>query len=214
MQDLNFMKIIYSLYKSIATRGFILPLTMLICTIVLLISSGITNILAKEVYFSRLSRQSQLAYYAADTGVMCAIMIDDKYLDPNTGSGIFPFNQLIDPATSMQNTMTEVNLERQSKNLSTLSLNNITCATSPIFDATLSNFSTTAFSRVNSIGVTENGWASSYSMRMDLGDGTFRCANVTVNKTSNYRQIISRGYANCLANSLQQVERAIVNTTE
>jgi hypothetical protein len=63
----------------------VLPLTLIICVIILTISAGISIILAKELYFSRLSRLSQVAYYAADDGMMCATMIDDKYIDPDTG---------------------------------------------------------------------------------------------------------------------------------
>lgn len=197
-------------------KGFILPLTMLITTVVLIISSGITAILAKEVYFSKLTRQSQLAYYAADNGISCAVLIDDKYFDPDTGSGIFPFNQLIDPATEMQTTLTKVNIERQGRGLSSLVLTDIRCATSAIFDpdTSVSAFTTIPFSRVNSLGATETGRESSFSMKMDLGDGTYRCADITVSKTANYRQVISRGYASCFQYGTQQVERAIVNTTE
>lgn len=195
-------------------RGFILPLTMLICTIVLLISSGITVILAKEVYFSKLSRQSQIAYYAADDGAMCAVMIDDKYVDPDLGTGIFPYDQLTDPTVYINNVLSKVNLQRQQRNLSSLMLNDITCATSAIFDNEVTSFTVTPFSRVNSHGTTENGYTSSYSMKMNLGDGNYRCADITINKTANYRQIISRGFAICTESWRQPIERAVVNTTE
>ena len=208
------MKFLNLFPKSIRSRGFILPLAMLICTIILIISTGITNILVKEVYFSKLSRMSQLAYYAADDGVMCAVMVDDRYFDTDTGYGIFPYNQLIDPSTAIQNTLDKVNTERQVKNLSSLVINDIACATAPIFDTTVSGFTTDIFSRINSLGATENGISSTYSMRMNLGDGNFRCALITVNKTANYRQIISRGYATCLESTIQPIERAVVNTTE
>jgi hypothetical protein len=146
----------------------------------------------------------------------CAVMIDDKYFNLDTGSGIFPHDSLIDPSTAIQSTLAKVNIERQTRNLSSLTLGDIRCGTSDIFDSNIdtSNFRSVSFSHKNSLGVFENGYSSSYSMRMDLGDGTFRCADVVVNKTINYRQIISRGYASCLKNGTQQVERAIVNTTE
>jgi hypothetical protein len=51
------------------TKGFVLPLTLLICMIMLMIATGISIILAKELYFSKLSRLSQIAYYAADSGL-------------------------------------------------------------------------------------------------------------------------------------------------
>jgi hypothetical protein len=205
-----------SLTAKANARGFILPLAMLICTIVLIISSGITVILAKEVYFSRLSRQGQLAYYAADNGVMCSLMIDDKYVDPDTGYGIFPYDQLTqaDPNQAISDTLTKVNINRQVKNLSSLVLNDITCAASPIFDVALTGFAVTNFDRVNSLGATERGYSSSFSMRMNLGEDTYRCASITINKTSNYRQIISRGYASCYGGQTQTIERAVVSTTD
>ncbi len=198
------------------SKGFILPLTMLICTIVLLISSGITVILSKQLYFSKLSKLSQIAYYSADNGVACTVMIDDKYYDPDTGYGIFPHDPLVEPTTAIANTLEQVNLARQVRNLSTLTLTDLKCATSPIFDIDpdTSNTTFTAFSRLNSQGVTENGYTTSFTMRMAIGDGNYRCARVTVNKTANYRQIISRGFATCQQNLKQSVERAVVNTTE
>jgi hypothetical protein len=202
--------------RNIKLNGFILPLALLICTIVLIISSGITIILAKEVYFSRLTRQGQLAYYAADNGLMCALMVDDKYVDPDTGYGIFPYDQLTqaDPNQALIDTLDKVNVTRQIKNLSSLVLNDITCATSPIFDVALTSFAITTFDRVNSVGVTERGYSSSYSMRMNLGDDVYRCASITINKTPNYRQIISRGYAACYGSQAQTIERAVVSTTD
>jgi len=50
---------------------------------------------------------------------------------------------------------------------------------------------------------------------MNLGDNTERCAKVTVNKTPNYRQIISQGYASCPGTrGSTPIERAVVSETE
>jgi hypothetical protein len=197
-------------------RGFILPLTLLICTILLIISSGITTILAKQVYFSKLSRQSQLAYLSADNGSMCAVLIDDKYYDPVTGSGIFPWDRSQQPLTYMNGVIDSVNLTRQSRNDTNIFLTDITCATSQIFssDPNTSAFTTTDWDHTNSLGVHEDGYSSKFNMKMDLGDGSYRCAEVTVNKTQHYRQIISRGFANCNFNASIIIERAVINTTE
>jgi hypothetical protein len=197
-------------------KGFILPLTLLICTIVLIVSSGITTILAKQVFFSRLSRQSQYAYMSADNGSMCAVLIDDKYYDPATGAGIFPWDRGQDPNAYMLSVIDATNADRATKNYPSLDLTMLTCATSQIFssDPLSSNFHLSDWSHANSLGVLETGYSSQFSMKMDLGDGTFRCAEVTVNKTQHYRQIISRGFANCNKSGSIVIERAVVNVTE
>ncbi|MFA6608426.1 MAG: hypothetical protein WCT07_00760 [Candidatus Paceibacterota bacterium] len=196
-------------------QGFILPLTLLVCLIILMISTGISVILSKELYFSKVSRESQLAYYSADEALMCAIVVDDKYLDPTTGLGIFPYNGLSTNTTAdMQATLDQVNQIRQSRGFSTITLNDIKCATVAVLNPLVSSFTTSPFSRVNSSGVTENGQKSTFSMRMDLGGGSFRCANVLVYKTSTYRQIISRGFSSCGDSAARSIERAVVSTTE
>lgn len=192
-----------------APRGFVLPLTLIISVIILTISAGISIILAKELYFSKLSRQSQAAYYAADSGLMCALMIDDHYIDPTTGIGIFQYNNLVTAEASLAN----INAERGARGYPSLTLNDIKCATSAVFNAAESGYSLAPFSRVDDAGNPESGQTTTFSMRMDLGDGTYRCATVLVNKTSTYRQIISRGFASCATAGQVPIERAIVNTT-
>ncbi|TXG99853.1 MAG: hypothetical protein E6P95_04305 [Candidatus Moraniibacteriota bacterium] len=200
--------------KRLSLRGFVLPFTLVMCMIMLTISMGISIVLVKQLYFSKLSRQSDIAYSAADAGMMCATMIDDQYVEPATGRGIFPYNGLIDPSTSINAVLADVNAERQLLGRAVLSLNDITCATSAIFNGSISSFAVVPFSRLTASNQTESGYASSFSMRMNLGDGTFRCAKVTVKKTSTYRQIISQGYAACSDVMSRPLERAIVNTTD
>lgn len=208
MATLHFLSKV--LKNNLRSRGFVLPLTLVICVIILTISAGISIILAKELYFSKLSRLSQVAYYAADNGMMCATMIDDKYIDPDTGLGIFQYA----PTPTAQQVLDKYNLIRQSQSLPDISLNSIKCATSDIFNTTTTSYAVTAFSRTNSQGQAETGRTTTYSMTMNLGDGTTRCATVVINKTPKYRQIISRGFASCSTTSSYRVERAIVSTTE
>jgi hypothetical protein len=58
------------------------------------------------------------------------------------------------------------------------------------------------------------GRTTTFNLRMDLGDGTERCAEVTVNKTPTFRQIISRGFNTCNFGANNFIERAVINTTE
>lgn len=192
------------------TRGFVLPLTLIVCVIILTIATGISVILAKELYFSKLSRLSQIAYYAADSGLMCATMIDDKYIDPETGLGIFEYNNLV----TSQSVLDKINVSRVVNGQSAITLADIKCATSDIFDETATSFAVTPFSRTDTAGNPDNGQTSTFNMRMDLGGGEYRCATVVVNKTSKYRQIISRGFASCNSVFAYPIERAIVSTAE
>lgn len=211
------MKLFFNNNTRKSARGFVLPFTLLICSILLSVSTAISVILVKELYFSKLSRDSQTAYYAADNGLMCAILVDDNYIDPTTGLGIFESNAV----TTADVVLTSVNADRQSRGLQPLTLyggnNSIKCSTSEIFNpnaTTGNNFKTQAYSRTNSFGQSENGRTSLFTMYISLGDGTTRCAKVTVNKTSTYRQIISQGYTTCPGGVGSPIERAVVNETE
>jgi hypothetical protein len=191
-------------------KGFVLPFTLVVCVIILTIATGISIILTKELYFSKLSRLSQVAYYAADNGLMCATMVDDQYVDPVTGLGIFQY----DDTPTSQTVLDGVNTQRTARGLSNLNLNSIKCATSAIFDTSISGFSVVPFTRVDSEGNLDNGKTTTFNMRMDIGNGDYRCATIVVNKTASYRQIISRGFASCSTVYAYPIERAIVSTSE
>lgn len=60
------------------SRGFTLLFSLLIMTIILSASLGIYNIVARQFKISQISRESHKAYYAADTGVECALYWDIK----------------------------------------------------------------------------------------------------------------------------------------
>ena len=174
----------------------------MITTVTLAIASGISAILIKEVFFSRLSRDSALAYYAADTALECALSADNGYVDPETGIGIFPYDSI----ATVDGVLNKINTDRKTNFTS----GTIYCATAPIFDVSVSGFSVVDFSGgSNGIGKT-----STYNMKMNLGGTTSRCAKITVNKTATYRQIISRGYSNCNIGSSNTLERAVVNETK
>lgn len=202
-------------------KGFILPFTMLMSTLILLVSGSALTLLTKQLYFSKMYRQSQTAYYAADDAMTCAIDVDDSYSDAE-GLGIFPYSTTTDPTIYINSVITYVNDRRDPD----IILDQIKCAQSDIFTGA-SGFvvSPTNFVHHFASGRVEDGKTSTYMMRMDLGpdpadtnplDGIshlFRCAKITVNKTLSYRQIISQGYAQC-DNPNGSIERAVVNTTE
>jgi hypothetical protein len=102
--------------------------------------------------------------------------------------------------------------------------NSIKCATSEIFNPVDNDYEVNGadnpfvvnglYQRTNSAGQVETGRSTRFMLRMDLGGGAERCAKVTVNKTANYRQIISQGYTVCPGGVVAPIERAIINETE
>ncbi len=61
---------------SYGSQGFVILFAMLISSIILLISSGIFNIVKKQVVLSSYARESQKAFYAADAALDCALFND------------------------------------------------------------------------------------------------------------------------------------------
>jgi hypothetical protein len=213
-----------SFQKNIDRRkGFILPFTMLITTLILFIVTGTMTLLSKQMYFSRLYKQSQVAYYSADDAISCALSIDDTYVGDD-GLGIFPSSSVPDVSGSDSLTyMSDVLTQLKNKDpifLLLTSLNDIKCAQATIFDpASPSSFSVSPtnyqyhyFNATNSQPEIEEGKSVSYFMKMPLDTLNYRCAKVTINKTQSFRQIISQGYASCDITS-GSVERAVVNET-
>jgi Tfp pilus assembly protein PilX len=60
-------------------RGFTLMLAALVSSIVLALGTSIYEIAQKEVQLSALGRDSQFAFYAADTAAECALYWDFRY---------------------------------------------------------------------------------------------------------------------------------------
>src|SRR3989344_4726894 len=66
-------------YRLPAQKGFTLLLAALVSSIVLSLGSSIFLIAQKQVILSSLSRDSQFAFYAADTGAECALYWDLRF---------------------------------------------------------------------------------------------------------------------------------------
>lgn len=60
------------------TRGFTLLLAVLISGILLALGFALFNIASKELLLSSVGRDSQFAFYAADSGIECALYWDAK----------------------------------------------------------------------------------------------------------------------------------------
>ena len=62
-----------------AQRGFTLLLAALVASIVLALGTSIFQLAQKELTLSSIGRDSQYAFYAADTGVECALYWDTRF---------------------------------------------------------------------------------------------------------------------------------------
>ena len=70
--------------NSQSERGFALLLASITGSMLLIVGLAIFNISIKEVLLSSAARESQLAFYAADTGIECALNWDFNYNGTNS----------------------------------------------------------------------------------------------------------------------------------
>jgi hypothetical protein len=70
---------LFSFEQKQAKRGFTLLLAALVSAIVLALGSSIFSIARKQVTLSSLGRDSQFAFYAADTIIECALYHDVRF---------------------------------------------------------------------------------------------------------------------------------------
>lgn len=59
-------------------RGFTLFIAIVISATLLLVSTGIISVVVKQAFLTTANRHSQEAFYAADTGIECALYWDLK----------------------------------------------------------------------------------------------------------------------------------------
>ena len=80
--------------RGAGSRGFVLLLSAIVASITLAIGVSIFGIAQKQVVLSSLGRDSQFAFYAADTGAECALYWDVRhsYFGTTTPSGFRPPN--------------------------------------------------------------------------------------------------------------------------
>lgn len=69
-------------------RGFTLLMAVLVASVMLALGYALYNIAVKEVLLSSSGRESQFAFYAADTGVECALYYDSKFDAFSTSSAL------------------------------------------------------------------------------------------------------------------------------
>ena len=75
--------------KNIDAQGFVLLFAILISSVVLAVGMGMYNITLQELQLSKVGRESQKAFYMADTGAECAFYWDRKY--PGFTDSVFAY---------------------------------------------------------------------------------------------------------------------------
>lgn len=70
--------------KAKSKKGFAMLFAVLVSSVLLSIGVSIFNLTLKELVLSSSGRESQFAFYAADTGIECALYWDFKATPPST----------------------------------------------------------------------------------------------------------------------------------
>jgi hypothetical protein len=88
--------------KKTNTAGFTLFVAMVVSSLLLAVGFSISNIIFKQLLLSGSGRDSQIAFYAADSGTECAQFWDARNGDgtPASGDGPFATSTFSDPADS------------------------------------------------------------------------------------------------------------------
>ncbi|MFA7193507.1 MAG: hypothetical protein WC087_01155 [Candidatus Paceibacterota bacterium] len=169
-------------------KGFALLFAVLVSVMVLAVGASIINIALKQVILSGAGRESQFAFYAANTGMECALYWDlnGTIVDPNTGVAQYVF-----PPGG------EEGLRRTDTNAFECSGTNIATGVSVYEQSyTQGGWDTAESSTVFRIAISNNG---------DNTRNILSCAEVTVEKTvategeenESYTIITSQGLNTC-----------------
>lgn len=92
-QETGVVRKLFSRHRSRRERGFTLLLSALVASIVVALGAAIFTIAQKEVLLSSIGRDSQYAFYAADTGAECALYWDSRHQ-------LFPSDAPVDASLS------------------------------------------------------------------------------------------------------------------
>jgi Tfp pilus assembly protein PilX len=74
------------IFHNMKNKGFTMFVTVVITGTLLLISTGVAALAVKQSFIANAGRESQMAFYAADTGLECAL-----YWDVQNPSGLSAF---------------------------------------------------------------------------------------------------------------------------
>ncbi|MFA6270592.1 MAG: pilus assembly PilX N-terminal domain-containing protein [Candidatus Paceibacterota bacterium] len=170
----------YKLKIPAQRAGMTLFIAIMIMSVLLFISFAVINIGLKATTFATSGRDSQYAFYAADSGTECAVYWDSK---PATGSAF---------ATSTSGDSL-----------------NFTCAGSADMNTGQAIVGTSTLSRIGGGGSANPTSIFGFVMNQG-SDPVNYCAIVTVTKNLNGTTYIkSRGYNTCDTSNTKRVERGV-----
>lgn len=89
---------LFSTYAPRETRGYALLLSVLVSGLILAIGLGLLSIVEKNLILSSLGRESQLAFYTADSGGECGLYWDRKH--PGFSYTVFATSSISTPPSS------------------------------------------------------------------------------------------------------------------
>ncbi len=218
-------------------EGFIVAFTLIVVSVLLVVSLSVSRIIAKELFFSRLTDNNKASYFAADSGIECAEYIDNVLRDNNIGESLILNSKRSENINSdfIENANNKVFFATSSVKSIVSNLNNLTCASD---DNTYNKiFVQVGAIDQHNVGYVENREAviqnlnnevSSYTIIGDSNHATTtfglilkdkninRCILVEIAKKKSdfselteFFSITSTGYSNCNSNDNGRVIRTI-----
>lgn len=170
----------FNITKKQKNSGFAMLYASLIGSLVLAIGLAILNVTIKQITLASAGRESQHAFYSADTGVECALYLERGGGNDACGDGVFG------------------NPDRLSY-----------CTTDPDGQAFKYTCAGQNVNLIGVPVSTTDGVVSTFSVT-DGQSGENICFNVSVTKKTGENPVIeSHGYNTCDTNSTNRFERAI-----
>jgi len=167
------------------SAGFVLSFSVLIAGVLLSIGLAMFSITLKELILSSGGRESQFAFYAADTGGECALYWDIKH-PGYSGSAFAPLTDSGTSSSYRSPLPPESGLECNSEDISDPA---------------------TGWDPNSGWDVTADGTATTTVFDMDFDNGA--CATVTVKKTLTGTRIDALGYNSCPPPGGQSSDRRV-----
>ncbi len=78
MRNMPIKKLIKKEHGRLNSKGFTLFVALIVTSLLLAIAFSLSDIVLKQLVFSQSARESQIAFYAADSGAECALYWDRK----------------------------------------------------------------------------------------------------------------------------------------
>ena len=180
-------------------KGFTLLFAVLVSSLILAIGLSVANLTIREIQLSGTGRESQFAFYAADTGSECALYWDIK------GTNVF--------ATSTESVLPTGEFDCVNENISTgISTTTPGDHIAPAWDDSGSDAPTLPDDSSGPMAPPDGAATTTFEISFEPADPY--CAIVKVGKYTDsagneHTNIDSRGYNTCEAGSALRTERGL-----